>query len=659
MKRLVIIQDIHEARAFLKLYRNYSEWKTHELVLFAPDVESFQFLQSTEDLNPIESSAYDDTSKQTNVSSTAYDLASNWTDTTGRKNTFIYRNISLPLIIQREMTYFWVGLLRTIHVFNELCLQAQPNEVWICKKTRPDLFFYAPSNYAHFSHVARACHRTMDRVREFDLSPSESVSAAGESSLRKLLFYLGRYWTRQELKRTPRLQLRQFSALLKDFATAVSCLFFRLVGRKNPAQNREGILISSSPAHIKTVINAIKETTEFPVDYLREVFAPRQAMRMLKEDITFRHFQRSSYTRTTQEKSAFTNINVEECEEKEFEDVNLISAAFQKLNFLTSDYFNHIANLIDSAYDFLGKYHYLGIAGEEDVCVFNKVLFEVARQKQIRSVVVQHGAVGLPIGFVPLSASYFAAWGEFSKNRLVAWGVPENRVVVTGNPAYDKLREDTLKPRTAELAARYGIDMTKPALLVAMFPFRDYSSTDFPEVCFSRESYVESLKEIINGLKAFHQYQVVLKLHPRDSGLKKCERILQESGESHMTLVQEGNIAEWAPLCRAAVSFFSSSVIDLIASRTPLIMLDITGDVERTKTIFPVEVPVVPAEAGALSAALSKILESGSNSLNEATVSKHVYKLDGKSANRVAALLCGGKIDEDFAGNKKESCIKS
>lgn len=654
MKRLVIIQDILEARSFLRHYRKNPEWRADELVLFVPDPESFRFLQSVPGLKPLEASVYDRTSEQDNVSPTAYDLAARWTELADGHHSYVYRGVSLPLVIQREMTYFWVGLLRSIHIFNELCRRTGPDEIWISRNPRQDLFFYAPSNYSHFSSICRASGSHQKKVREFAFFPQEQANSLCESMIRKTLFACGGYWTRQELKRTPRLRSCQFTALLKDAAAAVSGLFFQLYQNLRGSRSGSAVLISSSLAHIKPVIQAVQTNTALRIDYLREVFAPRQAFQMMKEGILFRSLPQSFSVRSKEATTPFSEIIADAWGYEEFESVDIVQASRQRLNFLITRYFPQIAGLVDAVHAFLDTHVYKGLAGEEDVCVFNKVLFEVAAQKGIQSVVVQHGAVGLPIGFVPLSASFFAAWGDFSKDRLLAWGVPKDRVVVTGNPAYDWLLHASLESRTAELASRYHIDPARPAVLVAMFPFRDYSSTDFPEVSFSRESYLESLKEIIKGLKPFQHYQIILKLHPRDSGAKKCEEIIKASGCGNIVLVQEGRILEWAPLCRAAVSFFSSSVMDLIASRTPLVMLDITGNVERTRSIFPVEVPIIAARAEAITTTLGPLLEGKAQPLDEAETHRYIYKLDGKAAQRIAALLCGENKTSKSAAPKEE-----
>lgn len=639
MKSLVIIQDVLEARSFARQYRNSDEWQKREIILFSPDPESFRFFASFPDLEPIQESAYDDTSSQGNVSSTAYDLASAWTRYTGKSDSFMYRNISLPLIVQREMTYFWVGLLRNIHILNELCRQTKPDEIWISQYSRPDLFFYAPSNYTHYTHIVRANVNNKAKIREFKLCLADRIVAGCMILMRKALFLLGGYWTRQELKRTSHFRDYQFTAILKDILSLFSNAAFRIYYFLRPAPKDEAILVSSSLSHIKPVVAALKADYSYRIDYIREVFGPRQALRMLKERIYFKSLKANLGRMDNNALKQFSEVPAQSSTREEFEGVDLIQAARFKLNFLIRSCLPQIAKLIDSAYLFLDTENYKGVIGEEDICVFNKVLFETAKQKGIRSIVVQHGATGLPVAFTPLSATYFAAWGEFSKECLVRWGVPNNRIIVTGNPAYDRLVGDSLKSRTADLADRYGINKDRPVLLVAMFPFRDYSSTDFPEVSFSRESYVESLKEIIKGLKPFQDYRIILKLHPRDSGLKKCEQILQGSASGNITLVQEGNIAEWAPLCRAAVSFFSSSVIDLIASKTPLVMLDITGDAARTRSIFPVEVPIIPVRAYEISEALKHLLSDESSMLDENTVNHHIYKLDGKASARVAALL--------------------
>uniref|UniRef100_UPI0004DF6B81 Wzz/FepE/Etk N-terminal domain-containing protein n=1 Tax=Chloroflexus sp. MS-G TaxID=1521187 RepID=UPI0004DF6B81 len=66
----------------------------------------------------------------------------------------------------------------------------------------------------------------------------------------------------------------------------------------------------------------------------------------------------------------------------------------------------------------------------------------VANQLGIPSLVVQHGATLDDFGYVPLYATRFAAWGEISKQWLIARGVSPERIVITGSPRLDHLADN-------------------------------------------------------------------------------------------------------------------------------------------------------------------------------------------------------------------------
>ena len=66
----------------------------------------------------------------------------------------------------------------------------------------------------------------------------------------------------------------------------------------------------------------------------------------------------------------------------------------------------------------------------------------VANQLGIPSLVVQHGATLEDFGYVPLYATRFAAWGEISKQWLIARGVSPERIVITGSPRLDHLADN-------------------------------------------------------------------------------------------------------------------------------------------------------------------------------------------------------------------------
>ena len=72
-----------------------------------------------------------------------------------------------------------------------------------------------------------------------------------------------------------------------------------------------------------------------------------------------------------------------------------------------------------------------------DVHMISRILALKAKEKNIPSLVIQHGATISPYGYVPVSADYMAVWGEVSRKWFIHNGVNNDKLVLTGNPKYD------------------------------------------------------------------------------------------------------------------------------------------------------------------------------------------------------------------------------
>jgi hypothetical protein len=64
-----------------------------------------------------------------------------------------------------------------------------------------------------------------------------------------------------------------------------------------------------------------------------------------------------------------------------------------------------------------------------------------AQTKGINSAVVQHGVTADVIGYLPQEAETFFAWGDYSKNWMISNGMEQSRIIITGSPKYEYLKE--------------------------------------------------------------------------------------------------------------------------------------------------------------------------------------------------------------------------
>src|SRR5206468_6501215 len=65
-------------------------------------------------------------------------------------------------------------------------------------------------------------------------------------------------------------------------------------------------------------------------------------------------------------------------------------------------------------------------------------LMVVARQRGIRSLLLQHGMAGPD--FTPLLADAMLMWGPSSEDVMVSYGLPRARLLAVGSPRHDSMR---------------------------------------------------------------------------------------------------------------------------------------------------------------------------------------------------------------------------
>lgn len=208
---------------------------------------------------------------------------------------------------------------------------------------------------------------------------------------------------------------------------------------------------------------------------------------------------------------------------------------------------------------------------DEDATPAKRLVVSACRRANIPTFVIQHGVPRLQFGFAPLAANAILCWGESSRRRLVDFGIPSDRVAVTGRA--DMPESIHRKRRRND---RHGLRSGKPSrlkvLLIGTTPPRD----DRPEpVEFHLTTYEhrELLRNVCAALAEYPRVQLTIKRHPRcrDDG---CYRELANlAPHLQLRIVQHSDLIQLALASDFVLNIASGGGIDAAAAGARVIEL--------------------------------------------------------------------------------------
>lgn len=303
-----------------------------------------------------------------------------------------------------------------------------------------------------------------------------------------------------------------------------------------------------------------------------------------------------------------------------------------------------------------------------DVKELERTVILCAQKTGIRNLVILHGIVGHKNLDTDLYADITAVWGQASIDWYRQFGYPESRFVVTGNPLYDELffrKSSSCESETREkVCNKLKLD---PKKKIATFLTRSnyLSHTSFNQ-CNSVSSLVRLILEKANCLS---QLQLIIKLHPYDEYSGAYADIIRKTNSDLVVVwTRDFNVFDILQSSDVVITFSSSSGLEALILDKPLITLDL----HRSATVAP-----YADRAVALSITRPELINSAIhdclyNKQVKENLCRHrkqfifdyVYKVDGKSTERVVSLIkameingltCGQDTNDGAASGAKDA----
>ncbi len=204
---------------------------------------------------------------------------------------------------------------------------------------------------------------------------------------------------------------------------------------------------------------------------------------------------------------------------------------------------------------------------DEDATPMKRIALVAARRCGADTLVVQHGTPVARFGFAPLAADGIFAWGRSSREQLERWGVPSDRIFVTGSPAHDGLFRQL---RAVGRKRRKGHRPT--ILLLATVPPRD-SRPDLLELHLTSRTYAEMIEAAFSAAAGIEDATLLVRPHPRSAG----DPVVRAAAARHPHLATKvilgGSLAKSLRGVDCVLSCVSSAGIESTVTGLPVIQL--------------------------------------------------------------------------------------
>ncbi len=241
--------------------------------------------------------------------------------------------------------------------------------------------------------------------------------------------------------------------------------------------------------------------------------------------------------------------------------------------------------------------------------------------------------------------------GPLSKEMFIRNGIPENAIVVTGQPRYDDMILQDVHGKHDALLGCLGLKTDKPLVLLATQPMVEHG-------LWSEERREDFFKLVLSAAREAG-CQLLVKLHPREQSKAAYDSFLSKLNNEHIAIVQdEINTPVLLASSDVVITLHSTLGLEAMLMGVPVIIADIyrgKGREERDEMDYVKSGAAIgvydPKELeSAITAALydeevrDKLAESRSRYVYDYT-----YLKDGQASARVVEVI------NALAHNQKEA----
>lgn len=250
----------------------------------------------------------------------------------------------------------------------------------------------------------------------------------------------------------------------------------------------------------------------------------------------------------------------------------------------------------------------------------------MCRGEKVPILYLQHAIVVANRGFGRDDCDWWAVQGQTDKDFVVSCNVPKNKITIVGQPRYDTLanKDKFFDKKTA--CSQLGLDANKDTIVLA-------TQSTFAQ---------KNILHVLNAIKNMSDKQIVVKLHPRQRNIKGIKNMVKKYNPN-VIVIRDINIFKLMSVCDLFIAEESTTALEAMIFNLPVITLNFDRRDE--------EVPYISSGAShgvydpnELENVIKKMLHNKKlkrtfDIKQRKFVREHVYKIDGKSTERVINLI--------------------
>ncbi len=217
----------------------------------------------------------------------------------------------------------------------------------------------------------------------------------------------------------------------------------------------------------------------------------------------------------------------------------------RELLFITLNYYETFKKIIEKE-----KVAVTFISGQNGI--FERCLAAASRTRGIPCILLPHGfAIGnLPASDV-LENMYIPVFNQTTASHFIDSGIPPQQIRVTGPAVYDNIinhRQNTFRvSATNEERQKNLLLLTQPL-----------TEDNF----MSQKEYFLMVEAVVREMSSLPDAKIIIKLHPREKGMKSYEKIAKKIDQKKISIYQEGEFNLLYGLLSTAdvvVNFYSTA----------------------------------------------------------------------------------------------------
>jgi len=259
-----------------------------------------------------------------------------------------------------------------------------------------------------------------------------------------------------------------------------------------------------------------------------------------------------------------------------------------------------------------------------DVRNIERAMIFSANSKSIPTLLVQHGVINNNSTPEYGAASNIAIFGEFTKNILLKRGISKKKIVITGNPLFDKLINFTYNKK--EILKKLELNPAKKIIVFASQPLPDLEE---------RKRIFIAVTEV---LKTIHDVQIVVKPHPAEMEDFYKNIDIPNTADS-VIITKKVDLYGLLYSCDLLITGFSTTALEAMILNKPVITVNFSGKSDIMPYAKSGAAIGVYKEEDLLNAVRNIINNEGvveklTNNRRQ-FVYEHAFKTDGNASKRV------------------------